>query len=192
MPGWMGDWMNAFEWGSVDQELLVIYLACRFGHLWFLSFLMAQSFRWWRGHECGLVGKTHLGFSHMALVHYFHIVHNCTMARAFWALQTMALFDHDNNAQWACWAVGLQTLYYGTIALWHYCIIARACWAPRTVADWVPAPHHLCKHSTRELCLLCQNSPNGGEKLKTGAQLTETSTKHRTTEVSLSAKDHLE
>ena len=95
---------------------------------------------------------------------------------------------HYCTVAWTCRAVRtLALLYYGTIA--------RTCWASRTMAlgpvgqltPWQTGcqpPHHLCKHSARELC-----SPNlpkftkRGEKLKTGAQPTETSTQHGTTEV---------
>ena len=59
----------------------------------------------------------------------------------------------------ALWQAPLQGLV-GQFALWHYGegLLGRS----HTVADWVPAPHQLCKHSTRELCrTLCQNSPNG-------------------------------
>ena len=122
-----------------------------------------------------------------------------------WHFGTIALWQGPVGllALWHCGTMeknGLEKLWYGLVgllalwdtplqglvgqfALWHYgkSLLGRS----HTVADWVPAPTS-CANIQPENCAERFAKIHRGEKLKPGAQLTETLTQHGTTEVKLS------
>ena len=144
------------------------------------------------------------------------------LARPAGASRTIALWP-GLVGQFALWHHGTFTPFtialwhrlVGLHALWHYCTMAKACWAVCTITLWhlgqlgsshrgrqgASPPPPVQTFSPRTVQPALPKFTKRGEKLKTGAQLTETSAQHGTTEVvskrapgvgSVVLKEHLE
>ena len=131
----------------------------------------------WQG-PLGLLALLHYGLDLSGSLHY----------------GTMALLHYGN---FTLFTIALWPGLVGQFALWHLGTMAKACWAVRTITLWhlghlgsshrgrqgASPPPPVQTFSPRTVQPALPKFTKRGEKLKTGAQLTETSAQHGTTEV---------